>query len=115
MKRILLLLLASAAVMAGCCCSHFIKDAGYRQIVREDLASRASVLEAAGVDLNAMELDSNELEAMEFLYAYMPLGDIVNHSPEYYLDHCRMTRRALDEMPWGKKIPERELRHFVNI
>ena len=113
MKRILLLLLASAAVMAGCCCSHFITDAGYRQIVREDLASRASVLEAAGVDLNAMELDSNELEAMEFLYAYMPLGDIVNHSPEYYLDHCRMTRRALDEMPWGKKIPERELRHFV--
>ncbi len=107
------MLLAFAAVVTAGCAPHFITDAGYRQTVRDDLASRASVLEAADVDLSSMGLDSEELEAMEFLYAYMPLGDIVNHSPEYYLDHCRMTRRALDEMPWGKKIPERELRHFV--
>ncbi len=50
---------------------------------------------------------------MEFLYAYMPLGDIANQSPEYYLEHCRMTREALEQMPWGKSIPVRELRHFV--
>ena len=107
------MLLAFVAVVTAGCAPHFITDAGYRQTVRDDLASRASVLEAAYVDLSSMGLDSEELEAMEFLYAYMPLGDIVNHSPEYYLDHCRMTRRALDEMPWGKNIPERELRHFV--
>ena len=113
MKRITLFILASTALIAAGCGSHFITDPDYRQVVREDLAVRASVLDAAEVDLNAMGLDSRELEAMEFLYAYMPLGDIVNHSLEYYLDHYMMTRRALDEMSWGKKIPERELRHFV--
>ncbi len=113
MKRIALFILTLAAVAATGCNSHFISDASYREVVREDLASRASVLNAAGIDLEAMGLEQKELEAMEFLYAYMPLGDIVNQSPEYYLDHCRMTWRALDEMPWGENIPQRELRHFV--
>ena len=84
MKRITLFILAFAAFFAAACNSHFISDASYRDKVREDLASRASVLDAAGIDLEAMELEQKELEAMEFLYAYMPLGDIVNQSPEYY-------------------------------
>ena len=113
MKRITSFILAFAALLSAACNSHFISDASYRDMVREDLASRASVLDAAGIDLEAMGLEQKELEAMEFLYAYMPLGDIVNQTPEYYLDHYRMTQKALDEMPWGEKIPERELRHFV--
>ena len=113
MKRITLFILALAAGIASGCTSHFIDDASYRDMVREDLASRAYVLDAAGVELGAMGLEQKELEAMEFLYAYMPLGDIVNQSPEYYLDHYRMTQKALEEMPWGENIPERELRHFV--
>ena len=113
MRRISLFIIAVTAVLTAGCESHFITDATYRQTVREDLASRTYVLDAAGVDLDALGLDAKDLEAMEFLYAYMPLGDIVNHNPEYYLQHCRMTWRALEEMPWGKKIPERELRHFV--
>ena len=113
MKRITLFILALAAGTASGCTSQFIDDASYRDMVREDLASRAYVLDAAGVELGAMGLEQKELEAMEFLYAYMPLGDIVNQSPEYYLDHYRMTQKALEEMPWGENIPERELRHFV--
>ena len=113
MKRITLFILAFAALLSAACNSHFISDASYRDMVREDLASRASVLDAAGIDLESMGLEQKELEAMEFLYAYMPLGDIVNQTPEYYLDHYRMTQKALNEMPWGDKIPERELRHFV--
>ena len=112
MKRLSLLMLALSVILTGCN-SHFISDPDYRKMVREDLTMRADVLEAAGVDLDAMGLDADELEAMEFLYAYMPLGDVVNQTPEYYLEHCRMTETALEEMPWGKKIPERELRHFV--
>ena len=106
-------MIALAAVLSAGCGRHFISDAEYRHSVRKDLDARASVLEAAGVDLDAMGLDTEEYEAMEFLYAYMPLGDIVNHTPDYYLEHCRMTWKALDEMPWGKSVPEREVRHFV--
>ena len=95
MKRITQFILAFAVLRASACNSHFISDASYRDMVREDLATRASVLEAAGIDLTAMGLGQKEQEAMEFLYAYMPLGDIVNQSPEYYLEHYRMTQTAL--------------------
>ena len=100
MNRIILFALVLAAGVAAGCEPHFISDADYRQTVREDLASRAYVLDASGVDLDALDLETDELEAMEFLYAYMPLGDIANQSPEYYLEHCRMTREALGQMPW---------------
>lgn len=104
----LILMLALTA-----CTSHFITDKEYRTAVADDFQSRSSIMQAAGIDLASMDLNQKEEEALEFLYAYMPLGDIVNNSPEYYLDHYRMTRRALEEMPWGKNVPEREMRHFV--
>ena len=104
----LILMLALTA-----CTSHFITDGEYRGIVADDFQSRSAIMEAAGIDLASMDLNQKEEEALEFLYAYMPLGDIVNNAPEYYLDHYRMTRRALKEMPWGKDVPEREMRHFV--
>ncbi len=104
----LILMLALTA-----CTSHFITDEEYRGIVADDFQSRSVIMEAAGIDLASMGLNQKEEEALEFLYAYMPLGDIVNNAPEYYLDHYRMTRRALKEMPWGKNVPEREMRHFV--
>ncbi len=104
----LILMLALTA-----CTSHFITDGEYRGIVADDFQSRSAIMEAAGIDLASMDLNQKEEEALEFLYAYMPLGDIVNNAPEYYLDHYRMTRRALEEMPWGKNVPEREMRHFV--
>ena len=105
-------IIALAVMLAGCQ-SHFISDVDFRQLVEDDYASRSRVLEAAGVDLDSMDLTDKEKEAMTFLYAYMPLGDIVNQSTEYFVDHYRMTLRALKEMPWGKDVPEREMRHFV--
>ena len=95
------------------CASHFISDVAFREEVEGDLAAREAVLDAAGVDLDAMGLDADEMEAMTFMYAYMPLGDIVNRAPSFYLDHYHMMKTALREMPWGSKVPERELRHFV--
>lgn len=111
MKKIFSLFL-SLALMTGCS-QHFITDKDYRDAVSEDLLLRMEILEAGGIDLDQMDLGQDELEAMQFLYAYMPLGDMVNHAPEYYLEHYRLTEKALKTMPWGRKIPEREVRHFV--
>ena len=112
MKKISCLFLSAVVLLTGCN-THFISDEAFRQEVSEDFASRSEILASAGVDLDAMDINQQEKEALEFLYAYMPLGDIVNMEPSYYLDHYRMTRRALKEMPWGKNVPEREMRHFV--
>ena len=112
MKKTLTAILAGIICLTGCT-THFISDSSYRQQVGQDLATRQTILQAASIDLDAMQLKPDEKEALEFLYAYMPLGDMLNMTPEYYLDHYRMTCRALDEMPWGSRVPEREVRHFV--
>ena len=106
-------LLAGFMMFLAGCTSHFITDVEFRNKVSEDFASRSHIMEAAGIDLSGMDLKTDEIEALEFLYAYMPLGDIVNRNPSFYLDHYRMTRMALKQMPWGKTVPEREMRHFV--
>ena len=112
MKKISCLFLSAIVLLTGCN-THFISDEAFRQEVSEDFASRSEIFASAGVDLDAMDINQQEKEALEFLYAYMPLGDIVNMEPSYYLDHYRMMRKALKEMPWGKNVPEREMRHFV--
>ena len=104
---------ALAALMLVGCSSHFISDETYREKVEQDFAKREAIMQASGIELTEMGLRQDELEAMKFLYAYMPLGDIVNMEPEYYLQNYHLTRKALKEMPWGKNIPEREMRHFV--
>ena len=116
MKRIVSLCLGALVLAVSCAPKeqkHFISDAEYRAQVEKDFAARESICSAAGVDLESMGLAVDEKEAMQFLYAYMPLGDIVNHDPEFYLQHYELTKQACNEMPWGKSVPERELRHFV--
>ena len=115
MKRLIFICLSAIAIVltSGCADKHFITDDQYRAQVEADFAAREYILDASGVDLDAMNLDAMEKEALQFLYAYMPLGDVVNHTPEYYLEHYQMMMKAREEMPWGESVPERELRHFV--
>ena len=108
-----LLNLLSGVLLLTACNTHFIADEAYRQTVLEDLSARDEIMAAAGIDLESMGLKTDEKEALQFLYAYMPLGDMLNLEPQFFLDQYRMTCRALDEMPWGDIVPEREVRHFV--
>ena len=112
MKRFRIVALLAFFALTGCA-SHFISDPEFRDTIASDLAERKTVLDASGVDIVSMGLETDEREALEFLYAYMPLGDIVNQTPEFYLEQYRLMETALEEMPWGKRIPERELRHLV--
>ena len=52
---------------------------------------------------------------MEFLYAYMPLSDLADYEPSFYLNQVRYAFKAREEMPWGKDIPEDIFRHFVLV
>ena len=55
----------------------------------------------------------NENEALEFLYQYMPLGDSVDYTENYFRECVQYAFKAKQEMPWGDSIPEREFKHFV--
>ncbi len=59
------------------------------------------------------ELSENEMLAMKFLYAYMPLSDMADYSNAFFLNNVRQTLKALEEITWVKTIPEDEFLHFV--
>ena len=54
-----------------------------------------------------------EAEALAFLYAYMPLNDILMQTPAYYLEQVRASLAARRHFSWGKAVPEDIFRHFV--
>ena len=101
-------------LLAACGDSHFMTDASYRSRVERDFQQKKALMPQG--DLFAIfetSLSDYEREALEFLYAYMPLADIADYSGEFHLMNVRASRQAADEMPWGKRIPEDLFRHFV--
>ncbi len=59
------------------------------------------------------QLTEDERLGLQFLYAYMPLSDMADYTPAFFLEHVRYSLRAKKELPWGKLIPEDEFLHFV--
>lgn len=102
-------------LLAACGESHFITDASYRSQVKHDLRQKKELISQGELFaiLDDASLTAYEREALEFLYAYMPLADITDYPDEFHLMNIRASRRALQEMPWGETIPEDLFRHFV--
>jgi len=64
-------------------------------------------------DVFNQSLEPQEKQAMEFLYAYMPLSDLGDYTSEFFLRNVKLSLKAREEMPWGPTIPEEEFLHFV--
>ncbi len=108
LSALLLLVLLSA------CQSHFISDADYRRQVEADFQARRESL--AGTPLFEIfdrDLSTYEREALQFLYAYMPLADIADFDGDFHLMNLREACKARKEMPWGNEVSEELFRHFV--
>ena len=54
-----------------------------------------------------------EDQAMKFLFAYMPLSDLADYSPEFMQANVRKSLLTRKEMSWCSQIPEEEFLHFV--
>lgn len=102
-------------LLAACGESHFMTDASYRSRVEQDFQQKKALMPQGELFaiLDDASLSTYEQEALEFLYAYMPLADITDYSGEFHLMNIRASQRAAEEMPWGKTIPEDLFRHFV--
>ncbi len=123
MKKLGIIVMTGLAVVLVAACggreTHFMKDKAYREAVQADFTARLeqtgavfSPFDKLGTALDDGEvLSLEEQEALQFLYAYMPLADAVDYPASYYLDQVRATFRIRKEMGW--KVPEREFRHFV--
>ena len=98
----------------SCTTNHLISDEAERALVQSDFDKRAAEWNQGDLfKVFGQELTEQQREALTFLYAYMPLGDITDYTGEFFLENIDYTLKAKQEMPWGKLIPEREFRHFV--
>ena len=74
---------------------HFITDETYRTQVENDFQAREGSLEKSGLlTIFDQPMSPAEKEAMRFLYAYMPLGDIADYSGEYFLENIKTSFQA---------------------
>lgn len=112
--HLLCVLILSIALFA-CNNAHFLKEEAYRNQVIQDFELKKQALPHG--DLFAIFADSvlsvYEREALMFLYAYMPIGDVTDYPGDYYLENVRLLKQTRGEMPWGKEIPDEVFRHFV--
>ena len=82
-------------------------------VIAADFASRRELVDNDKYFKPLDKLKGPKLEAMQFMYAYMPLPDLVDYSAEFHLKNVESALRARREMPWGKSVPVREFLHFV--
>ena len=117
MKRNIIFLAAVAVLTltaVSCGNKHFISDSAERSQVETDLVNRVTTMPVIDVfNYSNLEMTTIEREAMDFLYAYMPMADVVGHDADFFLQNIRTSFEARETMPWGNKVPEREFRHFV--
>jgi len=95
---------------------HFLQDPGYRHQVHRQYRERLHLAQGRSQELFSVmkqRLTLEEREALEFLYAFMPLSDLANLDGEYFLEEVRTALKARNFFRWGKKIPEEIFRHFV--
>ena len=73
----------------------------------------ATIEELRTPNVSGLTINEQEMEALRFLYAYMPLADVTDYTTAFHLENVRVTLEAREQMPWGKTVPELLFRHFV--
>lgn len=116
MRKTLILLTAIVLLCASCHRErHFITDKSYRTQVHADYLKRTAMAQGRAAQLfDCMDtLGTEEREAMEFLYAYMPYSDLADYDADFFLRQVRTAFEARDYFQWG--VPEEVFRHFVLV
>ena len=89
--------------LAGTSCNkqqHFISDDAFRAEVEKDFQAKQAALPNGNLfSVFNQQMTPDEKEALTFLYAYMPIGDITDYDGQLYLDNIRSSFRARVEMP----------------
>lgn len=57
--------------------------------------------------------NEEETFCMQYLYAYMPLTDMADYSPNLFLQFVKHSLKVKEIMPWGKNIEEADFLNYV--
>lgn len=105
-----------AILLNNCSNDHLITDINYRQKVKNDFKQRKILADNRKDKLFSVfdnELNTRQTEALEFLFAYMPLSDLADYNGEFFLANADIALRARTEQKWGRTIPEKIFLHYV--
>ncbi|HNW68013.1 MAG TPA: transglutaminase domain-containing protein, partial [Bacteroidales bacterium] len=117
MKKMFIFLFVSLFVISGEA-QHFINDIAYREQLHQDFYKRKELTkgrEDALYGIFKQKLTLQETEALEFLYAYMPLSDLADYDGNFFLNQVRSSFEARRYFTWGQRVPEDIYRHFVLV
>jgi len=95
---------------------HLISDPNYRLLVHNNFLKSKELAKGRSNELFNVfnkKMSTEQKEALEFLYAFMPLSDLAMHDGNYVLAQATTAIKARDFFTWGKSIPEDIFRHFV--
>ncbi|MDR1983399.1 MAG: transglutaminase domain-containing protein [Prevotellaceae bacterium] len=111
MKILLFPLIFSALFLCAC--------NSYQQQVHKQFEKRKTEMVNSNKDLFSIfeknDLTSEQREALEFLYAYMPLSDLADYDGEFFLNQVNTAFEARDYFSWGQTVPDDIFRHFVLV
>lgn len=116
MKKVPIILILSIFIISCTKEVHFISDKNYRMEVQKQFERRkvmAQNRERALFSIFDKKLTTEQCEALQFLYAYMPLSDLADYDGDFFLKQVNTALQARETFSWGKDIPEDIFRHFV--
>lgn len=118
-KLIFVSLFLIAFILQSCSENHFLKDKEYREKVHEQFLKRKELAKKRSEVLFSVfdnpEMSLEEREALEFLYAYMPLTDLADYDGDLFYEQVKGAFKAREYFDWGKKVPDDLFRHFVLV
>lgn len=101
---------------SGCREKHLITNKKYCLQVESDFSQKkvlASNREKELFTIFKQNLTLKQTEALEFLFAYMPLSDLADYSGEFFLANAKAALRTREETSWSNDIPEEIFLHYV--
>lgn len=117
MKDILIIVLALSSAMVSCISGdHLITDKSYLGKVEKDFSERKSLASQRDSELFGVfnsSLSTQQKEALEYLYAYMPLNDLADYDGSFFLANADAVLATRTTTEWGKTIPENIFLHYV--
>lgn len=84
---------------------HFLSNPTYRQAVNSSFTERMKMFSPSCFQTKGLKTTETEVEALQFLYAYMPLADLTDYSTSFFLANVRKSLQAQSEMAWAQRYP----------
>ncbi|MCX6330095.1 MAG: transglutaminase domain-containing protein [Bacteroidia bacterium] len=102
--------------VSGCSGKHLVENKEYRDTVNRFFSQTEKLAQNRKDKLFSIfnkKLTLQQIEALKFLYAFMPLSDLADYNGEYFLANVDKSLQAKENMPWGDSIPEDIFLHYV--